>query len=238
MRRAERTWTLRAGLVAVTVAAAVACGCVAGAPEPGSAGAPQTGGLARLRAQARDLRTEVRSAEKRLGRLVSGSRASEEEARELGAALRQSGIHVTPRGASVVVVIADRVLFEAGAASLRPEAEKRLAGLAAALKDRFPDRPVSVEGHTDSLVPKKSAEVYPTNWELSAARAVTVARKLAEEGGVSPERVTAVAFADTRPVEKNATPEGRAANRRVEIVLLPPIETARVSDAFAAELGE
>ncbi|MFN8557067.1 MAG: OmpA family protein [Dehalococcoidia bacterium] len=79
---------------------------------------------------------------------------------------------------------------------------------------------IRVEGHTDN-VPTNSPE-FNSNWELSAARATAVLRRLVEEGRLPAERISAVAYADTRPKADNATAQGRAANRRAEIVVLYP----------------
>jgi chemotaxis protein MotB len=84
------------------------------------------------------------------------------------------------------------------------------------------DRYVRVEGHTDN-VPIRTAQ-FPSNWELSAARAVIVVRVLSELYGVPTGHLSAVGHADTRPVIENLTPQARAKNRRVEIIILekPP----------------
>jgi chemotaxis protein MotB len=76
-----------------------------------------------------------------------------------------------------------------------------------------------VEGHTDDTPPNTGQ--YPTNWELSAARAGAAARFLAE-AGVEGDRITATGYAQTRPISNNETPEGKARNRRVEIWILNP----------------
>ena len=78
------------------------------------------------------------------------------------------------------------------------------------------DFPVTIEGHTDN-VPIKTPQ-FPSNWELSALRATTVLRLFAESG-IAPERLTAIGYADTHPVEANTSVEGRARNRRVSILI-------------------
>ena len=78
------------------------------------------------------------------------------------------------------------------------------------------DFPITIEGHTDN-VPIKTAQ-FPSNWELSAVRATTVLRLFADSG-VAAERLTAIGFADTRPVEPNLLADGRARNRRVTILI-------------------
>ena len=121
----------------------------------------------------------------------------------------------------VVTIVTDRVLFDPGQADLRPEGTQVLEGLAAAL-GRLPNK-LSIEGHTDDT---PISGRYPSNWELSTARATTVLRSLIEQHGIAPDRLQAAGYADTQPVASNATPEGRAANRRVEIVVLGDVAAA------------
>ena len=182
-----------------------------------------------VHAKAGDLRTRISYAERRADALKTRMKESRRRANEMEAGLHSAGIKVGPRGASVVVTLAGRLLFPVGDIGLRGEARKDLDKLAVLLNSRFSDRPVRVAGHTDAARPRHTAEDYATNWELSVARAVAVARYLIEAGGVRPERVSVAAYGDTRPTAPNDTREGRARNRRVEIVLLPPIGTKRVS---------
>jgi chemotaxis protein MotB len=172
------------------------------------------------------------AAERRAKALAGKVRGSASTAKGLLDALREVGVKVTPRGAAVVVTMASRVLFAPGQTELRSEACEELVRVATVLLERFADRPVAVEGHTDSMPPKRTVAEFPTNWEISSARALAVLRCLVERGGLASERVHAVAYADTHPVADNGTPEGRAENRRVEIAVLPPIGTATVSAAF------
>lgn len=123
-------------------------------------------------------------------------------------------VEATERG--VVIHFTDRVLFDTGRAELKPEARGLLKSLAAELT-KLPHA-IRVEGHTDN-VPIHNP-VYPSNWELSAARAVGVVRYLIESGGMDPGRLSAVGYGEYRPIASNETAEGRARNRRVDIVLL------------------
>jgi len=117
------------------------------------------------------------------------------------------------------VKLAQGVLFPSGSAQVGPEGAEVLGKVAKRLLE-LPHR-VQVQGHTDDVpISGRLAERYPTNWELAGARAASVVRILADRG-VPPERLTAVSFADTQPVAPNDTPEGKAANRRIEIRLVP-----------------
>ena len=115
----------------------------------------------------------------------------------------------------VIRLLTDRVLFDSGEAVLKPRARPILAHIARLLViDRR--HPVAVEGHTDT-VPIRTA-VYPSNWELSGARASSVVRFLIDKK-VRPRRMEATGYADLHPISTNRTAGGRLRNRRVEIVL-------------------
>jgi chemotaxis protein MotB len=116
----------------------------------------------------------------------------------------------------IVLTLPDTVLFRAGESVLRPEARPFIQALSEVLIEL--DRHVRIEGHTDN-VPISTAQ-FPSNWELSATRAVTVVRNLSELYGVPSQNLAAVGYADSRPQIDNLTPENRAKNRRVEIVVL------------------
>ena len=134
----------------------------------------------------------------------------------------------------IVLTLPDTVLFRTGESALRTEAFPFLQAISEVLLDL--DRHVRVEGHTDN-VPIATAQ-FPSNWELSATRAVTVVRTLSEQYGVQANHLTAVGHADSRSLTDNLTPEHRAKNRRVEIVVqeskpIPqPIETAEPRTAL------
>jgi chemotaxis protein MotB len=116
----------------------------------------------------------------------------------------------------VVRVLTDKVLFDSGQANLKP-AGLPLLGEVANLLNVATNHAIAVEGHTDS-VPISSAQ-YPSNWELSTARATTVVRYFIS-AGVDASRMSAAGYADLHPIASNATDRGRQLNRRVEIVLL------------------
>lgn len=132
----------------------------------------------------------------------------------------------TSRG--VTIEINDSVLFPAGQARLQPASMSAMRAIADVLARA--DFPITIEGHTDN-VPISNLQ-FPSNWELSAVRATTVLR-LFNEGGVGAERLTAIGYGETRPVETNTTPEGRARNRRVSILIDSnrPEEPTEVQDA-------
>lgn len=126
-------------------------------------------------------------------------------------------IQIRADATSITISLADNLLFDSGSADLRPGSQDVLMQVAGALSG-LPNQ-MRIEGHTDN-VPVNS-EDFPTNWELSAARASRVLRFLHEQGGLS-NALFGAAFAETKPIGDNATAEGRALNRRADIVILYP----------------
>jgi chemotaxis protein MotB len=125
-------------------------------------------------------------------------------------------VRVTESGLGISVEINASVLFASGEAELQPSALSVLASVANVLAPLPND--VEVEGHTDNA--PIATPRFPSNWELSTARASSVVRLFIDQG-VAPVRLAAVGYADTRNISPNTTPEGRAQNRRVTIMILP-----------------
>ncbi|MEX0829181.1 MAG: OmpA family protein [Nitrospirales bacterium] len=128
---------------------------------------------------------------------------------------------VTQHQDRLVLTMLGQVLFESGEAHLTPlglDIMKQVGEVLAML----PNKSIQVEGHTDNdPIYGRLQQRYPTNWELSTARATTVLRFLIEQTGMNPHDFSATGYADTRPAVANDSEEGRAQNRRVEIVLYP-----------------
>lgn len=148
------------------------------------------------------------------------NRRQAEQFEELNAYLRENGleddvqVNLRPDGVHTVITT-DSLMFNSGEARLIEPARTILRLLAGVIDADI--QAVAVEGHTDSL-PIQTVR-YPTNWELSAARAATVVRFLQRnEDVLDPERYVALGYGEYRPVASNATPAGRAQNRRVEIL--------------------
>jgi chemotaxis protein MotB len=117
------------------------------------------------------------------------------------------------------VDLAEQIFFDSGKATLKPGGKDVLKKVGDALKG-YQDKIIRVVGHTDDVPPAKSLQgTFPTNWELSVARATNVVRYL-QEVGVPPERMVASGRAEYDPVASNDTPEGRQKNRRIEILLV------------------
>ncbi len=147
--------------------------------------------------------------------------ARTELVQQLQAEIQRGDVFVRLRGSDLVVDVSDKVLFDPGEAEIKEGGREVLEQVAQTLR-RVPGRVFQVGGHTDStaIVSKDVREKYPTNWELSAARATTVVRYLSEQQGVPGKQLVAAGFARFRPVASNHTQTGRARNRRIEIAVL------------------
>lgn len=128
---------------------------------------------------------------------------------------------VEQSGETFTVSLSDAALFDEGSVKLTEPGAALLARLGAALK-ALPSKSLRVEAHSDNAPFKKGLlGGYAGHWELTAARATAVARWLHEHAGLDPARLSAAGFGEFRPAKPNDTPEGRAANRRVVIVVAP-----------------
>lgn len=144
-------------------------------------------------------------------------RMAQDILRALGPLIKEGKVSVTEGLLGITVEINASVLFHVGEAKLESSAVKALQAVATVIAPT--EFPVIVEGHTDPT-PIATAQ-YPSNWELSGARASSVVR-LFIDSGVSPQRLTATGYGEQRPVASNDTPEGRARNRRVTILIEAP----------------
>ena len=132
----------------------------------------------------------------------------------LGPLVEQGQVKITEGAFGIMVDINASVLFAPGDARLDIAAARALIAVADILVPT--DFPLTVEGHTDNVPISNVA--FPSNWELSTVRAASVVR-LFIEAGIDPRRLSAIGYADQRPVSDNATPEGRQQNRRVAITI-------------------
>jgi len=129
-------------------------------------------------------------------------------------------VRVTEDERGLVITLSGDAFFDPGSARLRDEIRPVLKKVGN-IVNSVPNF-VRIEGHTDGnpITVSRTKEGYPTNWELSAARSVNVLRYLNEEEKIGAKKLSAVAFAEQRPLDDNNTPEGRAYNRRVDVVIL------------------
>ena len=148
---------------------------------------------------------------------------------DIGAVLAGSGLSgevaVNNNAEGVLISISEQLLFQPGSADIQPSAKAVLDQLAAMLKNIPND--VRIVAHTDPVAPVNPR--FPTNWDLSTARAVNIVRYFVEYGGIEPARLTAAGQAEYHPIFPNDTPEHMAFNRRADIVIVYPLDKASVS---------
>jgi chemotaxis protein MotB len=164
--------------------------------------------------QITDLQSQVADLQKDKDEAAQASKALEDEMRS---DLQSQDVTISNLQGKLTVNILDRVLFDSGEAILKPDGESVLRKVAAILAEH-PELKIHVIGHTDN-VPVHTR--FASNWELSAARALAAVHFLTEQAAVDPRRVGAVGYGEYRPIADNSTPEGRAKNRRIAIVILP-----------------
>jgi chemotaxis protein MotB len=135
--------------------------------------------------------------------------------KSLGALIDQGKVRVTQSKRGIAVEISDSVLFDTAKADLHTESATALIAVAEMVKNT--DNLIQIEGNTDNQAMRSGQ--FPSNWELSAARAASVVR-LFVDVGVAPQRLVAIGYGEFRPQVSNDTPEGRASNRRVTLNIL------------------
>jgi len=139
---------------------------------------------------------------------------------KLKSEISQGQVTISELKGRLTVTMVDASLFDPGKAEVKKGGREILGKVASILKD-VSDQSIRIEGHTDNVpISRALAQRYPTNWELSAARAINVARFLQDQG-IDPGNLSAVACGEWRPVASNDTAEGKAKNRRIEIILMP-----------------
>lgn len=135
----------------------------------------------------------------------------------MGDLIKGGQVKVTQNARGIELEISASALFATGDAAVQAAASKTLSEVARVLSEG--DQAIEVNGYTDDI--PISSPQYPSNWELSSARASSVVR-LFSEHGVAGKRLTAIGLADNNPIDSNLTPEGRAHNRRITVTLLAP----------------
>jgi len=149
------------------------------------------------------------------------TRTQEELSKSLQDEISKGNVTIQQVRDHLTINMVDRVLFDAAQAQVKPAGVKVLKPVSDVL-NKISDKQIRIEGHTDNLnISPKLRDRFKTNWELSTARATTVVRYLIDQGGVDRQRLSAVGYADTHPLASNETEQGRASNRRIEIVLYP-----------------
>jgi chemotaxis protein MotB len=163
----------------------------------------------------------LRDMQRIIARQDSATRRLNNILREALLGFNSDELSVEIRDGKVYVSLSDKLLFKSGSAAVEAKGIEALQTLAGVLNNN-PDVNILVEGHTDN-VPIKTAQ-YKDNWDLSVARATVITRLLSQKYGVSPMRLTASGRGEFYPRDSNDTAEGRARNRRTEIILSPKLD--------------
>jgi len=168
---------------------------------------------------ARQLRETEQAKEAEIARLKS---TQDQLMNSLQAEIAAGEIAVTQLKGKLTVQLVDKILFDSGRADIKTTGQQVLSRIGDILK-KVQDKDIRIEGHTDNVpIGGALAQRYPSNWELSTARATVVVRFLQEKAGIDPKRLIAAGYGEQRPVSPNDSDVNRAANRRIEIALVAP----------------
>ncbi len=140
---------------------------------------------------------------------------------DMRAEIDKGKVTITQLEGKLKVNMVDEILFDSGETTIKPEGIQVLERVGKVLLN-VKDQTINIAGHTDNVpIGPDLVKQYPTNWELSAARATSVARYLQDKSGIDPHLISATGYGQYQPIESNKTEKGRARNRRIEIVLVP-----------------
>ncbi|HEY8210043.1 MAG TPA: OmpA family protein [Myxococcaceae bacterium] len=203
------------------------------------------GKLHDLEAANKDLEEKVKGLEQEKGNLSAQVQAKDDELAKLKATydslneqmkaeIDKGEISLTQNGQRLQVDMVDKILFESGKAEVSDRGAEVLMKIGGVLA-KVDDKQIQVSGHTDDspIADKDLQAKFPSNWELSASRAVNVVRFLTEKAKVPGKRLLAAGYGQFHPIATNANHEGRARNRRIEILLTPEVESKPAQVAAA-----
>jgi chemotaxis protein MotB len=181
---------------------------------------------AALAAAKEELSRDVEAKEGELAQLKGTADKLQEK---MKAEIAKGDILLSQGGGKLRVDLVDKVLFDSGEAQISKRGEEVLSRVGAVLA-QIDDKQVQVSGHTDNTrMGEKLAAQFPSNWELSTARAINVLRFLTEKAGVPAERMVASGYGEYHPIASNKTVAGRRRNRRIEILLTPSLDPKAIA---------
>ena len=152
--------------------------------------------------------------------------------------IAKGDISLSQDGGRLRVGLVDKILFDSGEAAVSKRGEDVLAKVGGVLAS-IDDKQIQVSGHTDRTpISDKLTAQFPTNWELSTARAINVVRFLSEKANVPPERLVASGYSEYHPIANNKTAAGRAKNRRIEILLTPSLAPKKLDKGKLTAVAE
>jgi len=165
------------------------------------------------------LRNENEELKKSKEKVQQTSKTYETMLEKMKSEVAEGQVTITELKGKLTVNMVDAILFDSGQSEVKKRGQEVLEKLVDVLKD-VKGKVIRVEGHTDNVqIHGSLAKKYPSNWELSSARAINVTRYL-QKAGIDPAMLSTAAYGEYRPVAPNDTKEGRAKNRRIEIVLV------------------
>jgi len=153
--------------------------------------------------------------------------------KRLAQEIRDKQVRLEMREKGLVITFVADILFNSGKAKIKTEAYPILNKVATVLKENVPNMKVGIEGHTDN-VPIEHSD-WKSNWELSSARALSVLHYLINDESISPDRLSAIGYGEYQPVASNDTSADRRLNRRVEVVILPPLTKVKEAGELEAQ---
>ncbi len=166
------------------------------------------------------LKESTTKLEKKSKEVEATSNTYKDLLKEMKGEIAKGQITITELKGKLTMDVVDKILFDSGEAQVKQEGIEVLHRVVDILKN-VKDKNIRVEGHTDNVqIAGRLVKKYPTNWELSQARALNVTKYLQQQG-IDPQILSATAFGEYKPIADNSTPEGRAKNRRIAIILLP-----------------
>jgi chemotaxis protein MotB len=190
--------------------------------ETGKAMAEMRQTIDRLQAENQDLAHQVEQERiAREARIAQMKSTYDELVQKMETEIQRGEITISELQGKLTVNMVDRILFDSGKADIKPAGLEVLKRVGDILKE-VADKDIRVEGHTDNVpISPRLQQSFPSNWELSTARATNVVHFLQDRIGIAGERLSACGFSQYSPVAANDTPEGRAQNRRIQIELVP-----------------
>jgi chemotaxis protein MotB len=165
----------------------------------------------RLAQEKENREKELRAAQSTYGELIDKMRSE----------ISRGEVTISELQGKLTVNLVEKILFDSGSAEIKTGGKDVLSKVGTILND-VKDKEIRVEGYSDNLpISPRLQSIYPSNWELSSARAISVVQFLRNTLNIPGERLSASGFAEFRPIANNSTPEGRAQNRRIQIILAP-----------------
>lgn len=190
--------------------------------EAGKAMAEMRQSIDRLQAENQQLAHQVEQERiAREARIAQMKSTYDELVQKMETEIQRGEITISELQGKLTVNMVERILFDSGKADIKPAGLEVLKRIGDILKE-VADKDIRVEGHTDNVpISPRLQQTFPSNWELSTARATNVVHFLQDRIGIPGERLSASGFSQYGPVAGNGTPEGRAQNRRIQIELVP-----------------